>query len=105
MPYFEKKRWRDITPAMVEKWITQARAETKPDGSRRYAEKTLRNYTSSLQIIMDEAARLGIITASPFAEKGAVRLPRKTPQAKRDALTVPESGTAAGSPGTPCLFY
>lgn len=87
IPAFGKKRLDRIGLADVERWTLDKLAEKDPEGKPRYTPKTVRNYLQTLVVVLQEAARRGLIKASP-----AVRplLPSKAPRVKRDALSPEE---------------
>lgn len=87
IPAFGKKRLDRITLGDVEAWTLGMLAEKDPEGKPRYTPKTVRNYLQTLTVVLQEAARRGLITASPAV--GAL-LPSKTPRVKRDALSPEE---------------
>ena len=87
IPAFGRKRLDRITLGDVEAWTLRMLDAKDPDGKPRYSPKTIRNYLQTLTVVLQEAARRKLITASPAV--GAF-LPSKAPRVKRDALSPEE---------------
>jgi integrase len=56
-PWLAGRRLDEVRPADVDRWVTELKAETKPDGSRRLTDKTIANAVGALRQMFAQAFR------------------------------------------------
>lgn len=73
----------DLTQAMIVAFVAWMRAEVKPDGSSRWAHKTVRKYHSLLRTMLRHAVASGLLEVNPAADMPRGSLP---PNKTRDGF-------------------
>lgn len=71
LPYFVKRKVRDITPVMIREWQNEMMKQTKENGEK-YAKTYLRTLNNQFSAVMNYAVKYHGLRANPFAKAGNI---------------------------------
>ena len=71
LPYFQKRKVKDITPIMIREWQNEMMKLTKENGEK-YAKTYLRTLNNQFSAIMNYAVKYHGLRANPFIKAGSI---------------------------------